>query len=247
MPSKREAGTALTDEEFAACEAVLGYQFQNRELLRTCLTHASGANHRLNSNERLEFLGDSIMGSAVCEMLYHRFPEEPEGELTRIKSIVVSRAICAKVTEEMRLHEFLLLGKGLGGHEMPPMSVMAAVFESIVAGVHLDGGHDAVRAFLERVLLPEIELAAGLEHGHNYKSQLQQVSQRTMGATPVYRLLDETGPDHAKCFKVTVFINDKSYPPAWGANKKSAEQRAAHNALNEIEGKPIPYLSETSE
>lgn len=244
MSSKREAGTALTDKELAACEAVLGYQFQNRELLRTCLTHASGANHRLNSNERLEFLGDAIMGAAVCEMLYHRFPEEPEGELTRIKSIVVSRTTCAKITEQLRLHEFLLLGKGLSGHETPPLSVMAAVFESLVAGVHLDGGHEAVRAFLERVLLPEIELAAGLEHGHNYKSQLQQVCQRTMGATPLYRLLDEKGPDHAKCFKVTVLINDKTYPPAWGPNKKSAEQRAAHNALNEIEGKPVPYTAE---
>src|SRR5580765_569266 len=107
--SRRVEGD-LTDEMLEQCETALSYRFQNRDLLRNCLTHASGANHRLASNERLEVLGDAILGTIVCEMLYHRFPEEPEGELTRIKSIVVSRNTCAKVSEALGLPGFLLMG-----------------------------------------------------------------------------------------------------------------------------------------
>jgi ribonuclease-3 len=240
----RRFESVLSEEIFLECEAALNYTFQDRELLRNCLTHASGANHRLASNERLEFLGDAIMGAVVCEMLYHKFPEEAEGELTRIKSIVVSRNTCAKISESLNLQRFLLLGKGLSVHETVPLSVSAAVIESLVAGVYLDGGLEAARTLIERVMLPEIELATGVEHGRNYKSLLQQFSQKTFGATPVYNLLDEKGPDHSKCFKVAAIIGERSYPAAWGPNKKSAEQHAAHNALFELEGKPIPHCAE---
>jgi ribonuclease-3 len=233
-----------SDEALEQCELALGYSFQNRDLLRNCLTHASGANHRLASNERLEFLGDAIMGAVVCEMLYSRFPEETEGELTRIKSIVVSRTTCAKISEALSLPKYLLLGKGLSIHENVPMSVAAAVFESLIAGIYLDGGLAPAQQLLQRVMGPEIELAGGLEHGKNYKSLLQQYAQKMFGATPVYRLLDEKGPDHSKCFKVAALIGQQAYHPAWGANKKAAEQRAAQNALYELEGKPIPHRVE---
>jgi ribonuclease-3 len=226
------------------CETALNHQFRDRELLQRCLTHASGAAHRLDSNERLEFLGDAVLGLLVCEMLYHRFPEEPEGELTRIKSIVVSRSICAKISYDLQLPRFLRLGKGLHGVAPVPPSIAGAVFESLMAGLYLDGGLEVARAFVDRVVGPEVELAAGLDHGKNYKSLLQQVAQRTLGSTPVYKLLDEKGPDHSKCFKITALIGPNSYPAAWGANKKAAEQRAAHNALHSLEGKPIPYESE---
>lgn len=241
--SRRNDG-GLTDELLAECEAVLDYRFRNRELLRNCLTHASSANHRLSSNERLEFLGDAILGMIVCEMLYMRFPEAPEGELTRIKSIVVSRNTCAKVSEDLQLQKFLLMGKGLSVQERVPLSITAAVFEALVAGVHLDGGVDAVRALLDRTIGPEIELAAGIEHGRNFKSLLQQTAQKTFGETPVYRLLDEKGPDHSKCFKVAAIIGTRTYAAAWGPNKKAAEQHAAHNALFELEGKAIPHAVE---
>ncbi len=240
----RRAEGDHSEEMLQQCEAVLEYQFSNRDLLRNCLTHASGAEHRLASNERLEFLGDAIMGAVVCEMLYHRFPEEPEGELTRIKSIVVSRSTCAKISESLSLPRFLVLGKGLSINETVPMSVAAAVFESLTAGVYLDGGLEAARRLIERLMGPEIELAGGVEHGRNYKSLLQQYAQKLFGATPVYRLLDEKGPDHSKCFKVAALIGQQSYQPAWGANKKAAEQRAAQNALYELEGKPIPHVCE---
>lgn len=233
------------DDVLDSCEAALHYRFQNRDLLRNCLTHASGANHRLASNERLEFLGDAILGAIVCEMLYHRFPEDAEGELTRVKSIVVSRSTCAKISETLGLPHFLLLGKGLSVHDSVPTSVAAAVFESLVAGVYLDGGLEPVRTLIERTMGPEIELAGGVEHGRNYKSLLQQHAQKRFGETPIYRLLDEKGPDHSKCFKVSAMIGPQSFAPAWGANKKAAEQRAAQNALYELEGKPLPQPPES--
>lgn len=234
----------LTDELLQECEQALAYQFRSRDLLRICLTHASGATHRLASNERLEFLGDAILGAVVCEALFEQFPEETEGELTRIKSIVVSRTTCARVSERLRLHDFLLVGKGLHGTEAVPQSIIAAVFESLVAGIYLDGGFDAVRSFIRQAMETEIEDAAARETGRNYKSLLQQLAQKSVGSTPVYALLDETGPDHSKRFKMAAIIAKNSYPAAWGNNKKSAEQRAAQNALAELTGKPQPHPSE---
>jgi ribonuclease III len=232
------------EEKLASCEAVLQYQFRDRALLQRCLTHSSVARTRLDSNERLEFLGDAILGTLVCDMLYHRFPEEPEGELTRIKSSLVSRNTCAAITRQCGLQDFLLLGKGLGVGDAMPQSIMAAVFESLVGGVYLDGGLEAVRPFVERVISVEIDRALELTHLKNYKSVLQQVSQKMYGETPVYRLLDEKGPDHSKCFKVSAAIGPQLFPAAWGPNKKEAEQRAALNALHEIEGKDLPYRAD---
>lgn len=231
-------------DELSECEAALQYRFQDRELLQRCLTHASKATHRLNSNERLEFLGDAVLGLLVCEMLFHRFPEDPEGELTRVKSIVVSRNVCARISEAMNLPRFLRLGKGLSGSGAVPTSIAAAVFESLMAGVYLDGGLEAARELVERVVKPEVDMTVEQEHGKNYKSLLQQMAQKKLGSTPVYRLMDEKGPDHSKCFKMAAVVGVNCFPAAWGANKKDAEQRAAHNALSVLEGKEIPYESE---
>ena len=231
------------EEKLAGCEAVLQYEFQDRRLLERCLTHSSVARTRLDSNERLEFLGDAILGAIVCEMLYHRFPEEPEGELTRIKSSLVSRTTCASISRQLGLQQFMLLGKGLNLGDAIPQSIMAAVFESLVAGVYLDGGWEAVRPLVERVMSIEIDRALELTHLKNYKSVLQQVSQKMYGETPVYRLLDEKGPDHSKCFKVSAAIGPQLFAAAWGPSKKEAEQRAALNALRQISGESIPFAS----
>jgi ribonuclease-3 len=242
MPEWTDASSL--EEKLAGCEAMLQYRFRDQELLKRCLTHASVAKTRLASNERLEFLGDSILGVIVCEALFHRFPEFPEGELTRVKSVLVSRNTCAAVTEELGLEEFLLLGKGLSTYEKVPSSIMAAVFESLIAGVYLDGGLEAARELVERLLASEIDRVTESDGGKNFKSLLQQLSQRTFGETPVYRLLDEKGPDHSKCFKVSAVIGPRTYPAAWGSSKKEAEQRAAHNALFEIEGDELPYVAD---
>ncbi len=127
-------------ELLADCQEVIGYRFRDVTLLREALTHASGADHRLVSNERLEFLGDSILGAIVCDMLFRKFPEYLEGELTRIKSIVVSWRTCAKISQELGIDEFLIIGKGMGSHDQTPSSMMADVFESLIGAIYLDGG-----------------------------------------------------------------------------------------------------------
>ena len=232
-PSWPDLG-AEGEELLSACQTRIDYQFRDCGLLRSALTHASGAQHRLASNERLEFLGDAILGAVVCEMLFHRFPEYLEGELTKVKSVVVSRQTCAKVSESLGMDEFLLLGKGMASADGLPPSLLADVFESIVAAVYLDGGHDAARAFIERHMGPEIDVAVGGENAGNYKSLLQHTAQREFGTTPTYQLLDEKGPDHSKCFQMCAVIGRNRYPAAWGRNKKEAEQRAARNALCEL-------------
>ncbi len=226
------------------CELRIGYTFRNRHLLRSALTHASGALHRLASNERLEFLGDAVMGGVICELLYHRFPEYLEGDLTRIKSIVVSRQTCALISERLGLEAFLVLGKGMTTSPNVPPSLLADVFESLVAAIYLDGGFAAAHAFIETHLGPEIERAVDGEHGTNFKSLLQHLAQREFNTTPTYQLLDEKGPDHSKCFKIAAVVGRNQYQPAWGRNKKEAEQRAARNALSELNGEPIPFPSD---
>jgi len=226
------------------CEERIGYRFADKGLLRAALTHASGAEHRLASNERLEFLGDAILGAVVCEMLYHQYPEYLEGDLTRVKSIVVSRQTCAKISDALGLEECLILGKGMTTHPNVPPSLLSDVFESIVAALYIDQGPDTAREFIEKHMEPEIELAAGGASGNNYKSLLQQLAQREYGTTPSYQLLDEKGPDHSKCFKIAASIAGHRYQAAWGRNKKEAEQRAARNALGEISGTSATPTSE---
>jgi ribonuclease III len=223
------------------CQRVLEYRFQDPAYLREALTHASGADHRLSSNERLEFLGDAILGAIVCELLYRKFPNYLEGDLTRIKSVVVSRRTCAKISQKLGFEAFLFLGKGMGSQDQTPSSVLADVFESLVGAIYLDGGMEAAKRFIVQHIEPEIDATVEGQDGINYKSHLQQMAQRQFGTTPTYLLLDEKGPDHLKCFKVSAQIGRQRYAPAWGRNKKDAEQRAAMNALSQLSGDPVPF------
>jgi ribonuclease-3 len=238
-PNRRDDATQLEH-----CQDVLNYTFRDPTYLREALTHASGANHRLVSNERLEFLGDAILGAIVCELLFRKFPEYLEGDLTRIKSVVVSRRTCAKISQALGFDEFLVLGKGMGAQDETPSSVLADVFESLIGAIYLDGGMEAAKRFIVRHIEAEIDLAVGGHGGVNYKSNLQQVAQRQFGETPTYQLLDEKGPDHSKCFKISAQIGRQRYAPAWGRNKKDAEQRAAMNALSQLAGEPVPFESD---
>lgn len=223
------------------CQDLLDYTFDDIGYLKSALTHASGADHRLASNERLEFLGDSVLGLIVCDLLYRKFPDYLEGELTRIKSVVVSRVTCAKISKRLGFEECLILGKGMGMLQTTPPSLLSDVFESLIGALYLDGGLDAARRFVEEHLEPEIDETVGGLGFVNHKSQLQQVAQRQFGSTPTYLLLDVKGPDHARCFKVAAQIAPRRYTPAWGKNKKDAEQRAALNALSQIAGGDAPY------
>ncbi|MFM9023897.1 MAG: ribonuclease III [Planctomycetaceae bacterium] len=228
----RDAADAAID--VAECQRRIGHEFRDPGLLVAALTHASGAQHRLASNERLEFLGDAILGFLVCETLYRAFPDSLEGDLTRIKSVVVSRETCSRISAQLGLVDFLIVGKGLATNRSVPQSVLSDLFESLVAAVYLDGGIDAVRPLVERYVLPEIEQVVSGAQGSNHKSLLQQLAQRDFGLTPTYEVLEEAGPDHSKSFHVAAQIGGRRYPPAWGRNKKEAEQRAASNALGEL-------------
>jgi ribonuclease-3 len=215
-------------------ERVLGHTFRNPQLLKESLTHASIADNRLNSNERMEFLGDAVLDLIICEALYLRFPEFLEGELTKIKSAVVSRRTCAEVAKETGLADLLIIGKGISSREQMPPSLAAAVYESIVAAIYLDGGFDVVKEYVLRTMTPKIDFISANMHAQNYKAVLQQHAQKLIGATPIYELLDEKGPDHSKCFEVCVTIDGRRFTSAWGPNKKMAEQKAALLALEEL-------------
>ncbi len=222
--------------------AILGYTFKNPQLLKESLTHASIADSRLSSNERMEFLGDAVLDLIICEALYLRFPEFLEGDLTKIKSAVVSRRTCADVSNETGLTGLLITGKGVGGGAALPSSLAAAVYELIVAAIYLDGGFEAVKEYILRTMGPKIEEIARTVNEQNYKAILQQYAQKSMSATPNYQLLDEKGPDHSKCFEVCVVIDGRRFASAWGPNKKMAEQKAALLALEELglmDGKEI--------
>ena len=224
-----------------ACQEAIGYRFNRLELLRAALTHTSGANTRAASNERLEFLGDSVLGLVTCEQLFERFPDYQEGDLTKVKSVVVSRKTCAKFSAEIGLGDYLFLGRGVHTYGVIPSNMLADVFESLVAGIFIDGGWDVAKAFVLRFIRPEIECVARDAISSNAKSQLQTVTQREYGDTPRYFLLDEQGPDHNKCFKVAAQVGDERFPAAWGNTKKDAELKAAMNALADIHGDPLPY------
>lgn len=217
-----------------SCQDRIGYKFKDIALLAGALTHSSSADTRKESNERMEFLGDAVLGLVVCRELYDRLPEAMEGELTKVKSAVVSRKICADVADELRLTDALRLGQGMEPGEQLPRSLAAGTLEALVAAVYLDGGLDAAREFILRHFADEISEAAGSEHQFNFKSQLQQYAQRQLSRTPEYELLDEKGPDHAKCFEVAVSIGSRVFPGAWGPSKKEAEQKAARKALETL-------------
>lgn len=215
-------------------EQRIDYRFQNQRLLAQALVHASVAAVRTASNERLEFLGDAILGAIVCDHLYRRFPDELEGELTKIKSNAVSRRVCAEIAGELGLADAVQLGKGMGDRSSLPQSLQAALFESVIGAVYLDGGIEPARAIILRLLDARIEDSARLGHQQNFKSVLQQSLQRRDLGSPVYIVLDEKGPDHAKCFEICVEAGTRRFPACWGMSKKSAEQQAALEALVEL-------------
>lgn len=233
-----------------AVQEVLAYRFKDTGLLESSLTHASVAEHRLASNERLEFLGDAILGLVICEELYSRFPEFLEGELTRVKSVVVSRETCAHVADGLGLVQHLSLGKGITESETMPASLAACAYEAIVGAIYLDGGLEPARRFILAHMGEEIDRVLAGEHRRNYKSLLQQHAQRDLGASPNYEVMDEKGPDHAKAFEMAVTIRGRRYPSAWGPSKKAAEQLAAMEALRvigKLEAETVPVDPDAAE
>ena len=215
-------------------EQTIGYKFVRRDLLRKAFTHTSAADNRLLSNERLEFLGDSILSTVICQTLFERFENYLEGDLTKIKSMLVSRRSCARLSKQLGLHKFLEVGKGMASSTALMGSLAAGVLEAVIGAIYIDGGLEPARRFTLRTFRTLIEQADAQQAQGNFKSLLQQYSQQHLNATPVYELLDEKGPEHNKCFESEVVIAKRHFKSAWGTNKKEAEQKAAYNALVEL-------------
>ena len=249
------------------CERQIRYRFNDQNLLKQALTHSSCANSHVESNERLEFLGDAVLGLVISDILYKRFPFLPEGDLSRIKSVVVSRKKCKKVATRLGLKDYLFTGRAIN---VVPDSLVANVMEAVIGAVFLDGGFEEARRFVEEFFLPELrpfldfdanktrpntlnystdcQTGIVLEQeclvdrlDDNYKAKLQTIIQRERSLeTPQYLLLDEKGPAHCRCFLIAVRIGDRDFQAAWGNNKKEAEQRAAQNALFQLQGLEPP-------
>jgi len=229
-----ETNIERDQDALSRAETILDHRFRDREMLALALTHASSADHRLQSNERLEFLGDAVLGVIVCEFLFENYPELQEGDLTKVKSLVVSRDTCAEVADELGLSALITLGKGMSSRGDLPRSLAAGVFESVIGALFLDAGIETTRQFVRGCLADRVSDAAESGHQQNFKSVLQQMAQQTMDVSPQYLMLDEKGPDHAKCFEVCVELGAKRFPSSWGRSKKRAEQLAARNALIEM-------------
>jgi len=223
------------------CQKRIGYRFKDQGLLKEALTHSSGADTHLTSNERMEFLGDAVFGFVICETLFMRFPELREGDMTKIKSAVVSRSTCQEVARLLGLEECLIVGRGIPKGGRIPSSMLSNVVESLIAAIYLDGGINAARERIRAWFEEQIVRFADTVEVDNYKSLLQQVAQRDMGHTPEYRIMEVCGPDHSKCFRIGVRIGSMTFQSAWGNNKKEAEQRAAENALYILRGEEAPY------
>ncbi len=215
-------------------ERILGYEFTDEALIQRAFTHSSAVDNRLDSNERLEFLGDAILSTVICQTLFDTYTHYAEGDLTKMKSMLVSRGTCARVARRLGLLGFLTVGKGMTSTKTLPTSLAAGLLEAVIAAIYVDGGFDAAQDFIVRTFLTLIEQVDSEKAHGNFKSLLQQCAQEQFGAAPIYVLLDEKGPDHNKCFESEVVIDQRHFPSAWGANKKEAEQKAAYNALVEM-------------
>ena len=217
-------------------EEKLGYTFQDKSLLENALTHSSCANEskgRLHSNERLEFLGDSILGMVVAEHLYRNHPDLPEGELTRTRAALVCEESLVEVAHDLGLGDYLKLGKGeeAGGGRTRP-SIRADAVEAVLAAVYLDGGIGSARKIIQKYILSrEIE---GLNSQRDYKTALQELIQRESGQSLKYRLTGSEGPDHDKRFFVEVDLNGQPVGAGKGRSKKEAEQMAAKAAIAKL-------------
>lgn len=226
-------------ERLHELEQHLDYTFHDLRLLRAALYHSSYANeHRaqsVSSNERLEFLGDAVLGFVSADYLYRKHPDLPEGELTRIRAALVCEDSLHEVAQRLHLGDFLMLGKGEesgGGRHRP--SILADAVEAVLAAVYLDGGIDEARALVHRILLEKEPEQVVESRRRDCKTELQELVQRKPNQELRYELISESGPDHAKVFTVAVMLNGQVVGLGSGHSKKEAEQSAARTALEQM-------------
>jgi ribonuclease-3 len=232
-------GVSLRDE-YEALEVVIGYRFRDRGLLEHALTHRSRANEDVTGgvidNESLEFLGDSVLGFAVADMLFRRYPDRDEGQKSKMKAGLVSAATLGRQAARLELGQHLLLGRGeerSGGRRKT--TLLADTYEAVIAAVYLDGGCDAARAFIEREFGAMVTAAGAADlQGDDYKSALQEFVQRRGQPVPDYVVANETGPAHRRLFRVDLIVDGAVIASAEGRTKKEAEQESARLALAKL-------------
>ncbi|BBD08896.1 ribonuclease III [Desulfovibrio ferrophilus] len=223
-------------QNFEALQQVISHRFSQVKLLHTALTHSSFANENPDQggdNERLEYLGDAVLELCMSEILYRKFPEAPEGSLTRMRARLVSEPALADVARELGLSELLLLGKGedsQGGRERN--SLLSDALEAIFGAVFLDGGYAAAKLVVSTVFASRLPEMCDIRRSKDCKSSLQELTQERFKERPVYSLKDSSGPEHAKVFKVEVALPEGTRISAQGQSMKQAEQNAAAKALN---------------
>lgn len=217
-------------------EEIIGIKFKNKDLLREALTHRSYLNERpslkLKHNERLEFLGDAVLELVVTEYLYREYPDKPEGELTNLRAAIVKATMLYEIASELGLNNFLLLSRGEAKDRGKGRQyILANSLEALMGAIYLDKGYKAVRAFVEKNILPRLESVIKKGLLKDAKSVFQEKAQEIAALTPVYKVLKEWGPDHAKHFVVGVYLGDEFISEGGGSSKQEAEQEAAENAL----------------
>jgi ribonuclease-3 len=225
---------------YAILEQNLGYWFRDASLCEAALTHKSWMNETEESgrtdNERLEFLGDAVLALVTSDLLMRRFPDQPEGELSKARAAIVNESGLAQVAESLSLGQWIFLGRGeeqAGGRQK--RSLLANTFEALVGAVYLDGGFEAAFQVADRLFSPliaDVPTAASKD----FKSRLQELAQARLQLAPTYTVLSEQGPDHAKTFEIAILIGDKEYGRAFGRSKKEAQQNAAQQALALMDG-----------
>jgi ribonuclease-3 len=223
-----------------AFQKAAGLKFKSLELLNVAFMHRSVSNEsgcKIN-NERLEFLGDAILGAVAATLLYRDLGQKPEGELAKIKSVVVSEDVLSGIARVLQIDTVLLLGKGeelTGGRTKK--GILADALEALIGALYLDSGYKAAFSFVSRHIRTEISRVLDRNYHQDYKSILQELSQRLFHTYPLYRLIKRSGPEHERLFWMEVTVNGLAYGPGMGRSKKSAEQEAAKMAWEKLEGR----------
>ncbi len=229
----------MQNTDISALERAIGYTFKDKRILKEALTHSSYA-HELKSkrvetrcNERLEFLGDSVLSIVTSEYLFSRYSELPEGDLTHMRAALVQSQALAKYARGIGLGQYLYVGNG-EERNRDQQSILEDAFEALLAAIYLDSGEnglDTIRAFLLPIIKKELDENSARTFYADAKTELQQLTQVSDGATPVYRVVGESGPDHQKTFEVEVMLNSNVIGHGKGRSKREAEQNAAREAL----------------
>ncbi|ADK81015.1 ribonuclease III [Sediminispirochaeta smaragdinae] len=232
--------TAERKRELQLFEKHVGIRFRKLEFLNLAFSHRSFANEQgtnVDNNEKLEFLGDSVLGLVVSEYLFALLPDKAEGDLARVKSFVVSEDSLAEIARKIKVDNYILIGKGeeySGGRNKK--AILADCMEAIIGSFYLDSGFKAARSFVLKYLIPEINKVLENRHKKDYKTLLQEYVQKQFKSYPRYSLVKKTGPDHDRTFWIEVKIDGKVYGPGKGKNKKEAEQHAAGLAYRKLTG-----------